>query len=132
MTPQLMILGWTLVLAIVHIMAAASARTQETGVEYNAGPRDGPGPPVGKITARLQRAEKNFYETLPLFIAAVLIANIAHRDGPLTLWGAGLYFACRVIYLPLYALGIPMVRSIVWIASLIGLALILWAILKPA
>jgi uncharacterized MAPEG superfamily protein len=131
MTPQLMILGWTLVLAVVYIMAAASARTRETGVDYNAGPRDGPGPPVGKITARLQRAEKNLYETLPLFIAAVLIANIAHRDGPLTLWGAGLYFVGRVIYLPLYALGIPMVRSIVWIASLIGLALILWAILKP-
>jgi uncharacterized MAPEG superfamily protein len=131
MTPQLVILGWTLVLAVVYIMASASARTRETGVDYNAGPRDGPGPPVGKITARLQRAEKNLYETLPLFIAAVLIANIAHRDGPLTLWGAGLYFVGRVIYLPLYALGIPMVRSIVWIASLIGLALILWAILKP-
>jgi uncharacterized MAPEG superfamily protein len=132
MTPQLIILGWTLVLAIVHIMAPAIARTRETGVEYNAGPRDEAGPPVGKVTARLQRAEKNFYETLPLFIAAVLIANAAHRDGALTLWGAGLYLVGRVAYLPLYALGIPKVRSIVWGVALLGVILILWAILKPA
>jgi uncharacterized MAPEG superfamily protein len=132
MTPQLMILGWTLVLAIVHILAPAFARTRETGVEYNAGPRDEAGPPVGKITARLQRAEKNFFETLPLFIAAVLIANISHRDSVLTLWGAGLYLAGRVLYLPIYALGIPKLRSIVWGVALLGLMLILWAILKPA
>jgi uncharacterized MAPEG superfamily protein len=131
MTPQLMILGWTLVLAIVHIMAPAIARTRETGVEYNAGPRDEAGPPVGRVTARLQRAEKNFYETLPLFIAAVLIANLAHRDGALTLWGAGLYLVGRIAYLPIYALGIPKIRSVVWGVALLGLVLILWAILKP-
>jgi uncharacterized MAPEG superfamily protein len=132
MTPQLTILGWTLVLAIVQILLPGFARTRETGVAYNAGPRDDPGPPVGKVTGRLQRAEKNLYETLPLFIAAVLIANLAHRDGPLTLWGAGLYLAGRVLYVPIYALGIPKLRSVVWGVALVGLILILWAILKPA
>jgi uncharacterized MAPEG superfamily protein len=132
MTPQLIILGWTLVLAVAQILLAAGARTQETGVDYNAGPRDGAGPPVGKVTARLQRAQKNLYETLPLFIAAVLIANVAHRDGALTLWGAGLYLGGRIVYVPLYAFGVPMVRSIAWMVSLLGLALVLWAVLKPA
>ncbi len=124
MTPQLTILGWTLVLAIVQILLAAAARTQETGIAYNAGPRDGDGPPIGTIAARLKRAQANLYETLPLFIAAVLIANVAHRDGPLYLGG-------RVVYVPFYGFGVPG-RPLIWIASLIGLALVLWAILKPA
>jgi uncharacterized MAPEG superfamily protein len=131
MTPQLMILGWTLILAIVQILLAAAARTQETGIAYNAGPRDAEGPPPGKMTARLKRAQSNLYETLPLFIAAVLIANVAHRDGALTLWGSGLYLGGRVVYVPFYAFGVPG-RPLIWIASLIGLALVLWAILKPA
>jgi len=131
MTPQLMILGWTLVLALFQILLAGVVRTRETGVGYNAGPRDSEGPPIGKITGRLQRAQRNLNETLPLFIAAVLIANLAHRDGPLTLWGSGVYLAGRVVYVPFYAFGITG-RPLVWIASLIGLALMLWAILKPA
>ncbi|WP_174300856.1 MAPEG family protein [Caulobacter sp. S45] len=132
MTTELSILGWTLVLAIVQVFLPAAARSRETGVGYNAGPRDEPGPPVGKVTGRLQRAEKNLFETLPLFAAAVLIANLAHRDGALTLWGAWTYLVMRIIYLPLYAFGVPVVRSVAWILSVLGLVLILFAVLRPA
>jgi uncharacterized MAPEG superfamily protein len=64
-----------------------------------------------------------------VFAAAVLIAHVAGREGTLTLWGTGLYLAARVIYLPLYAAGIPFVRSLVWLASLLGIILLLNAIL---
>ena len=129
MTTELTILGWTLVLAIVQIFLPAGFRNRETGIAFNAGPRDEPGPPVGKVTGRLQRAQKNLYESLPLFAAAVLIAHVAHRDGALTLWGAWLYLIARIVYVPLYGFGVPMVRSIVWGVSLLGLALVLIAIL---
>ena len=129
MTTELTLLGWTLVLAIVQIFLPAGFRNRETGIEYNAGPRDGPAPPVGKVTGRLQRAQQNLYESLPLFAAAVLIAHVAHREGALTLWGAWLYLIARIIYVPLYGFGVPKVRSMVWGVSLIGLALVLVAIL---
>ena len=132
MTTELSILGWTLVLAIVQIFLPSGFRSRETGIAFNAGPRDEPGPPVGKVTGRLQRAEKNLFETLPLFAAAVLIAHVANRDGALTLWGAWTYFVMRIIYVPLYAFGVPMVRSVAWILSVLGLVLILFAVLKPA
>ena len=76
---------------------------------------------------RLQRAQKNLFETLPLFIAAVLIAHLGGRDGALTGWGVALYFWARVVYLPLYAFGIPYVRSLVWLVSLAGLILVIVA-----
>ena len=131
MTTELTLLGWTVVLAIAQILLAASSRTQETGLAYNASARDAAGPPVGTMTARLQRAQANLFETLPLFAIAILVAHVAGRDGTLTLIGAWLYFVARVAYVPLYALGIPMVRSLVWMAGLVGVVLVLVAILGP-
>ena len=131
MTTELTLTGWTLVLAVVQILLAGFLRTQETGSTYNVGPRDEQGPPVGKITGRLQRAEKNLFETLPLFIGAILIAHVGGRDGSLTLWGAWLYLLARIAYVPIYAAGIPVLRSVVWGVGFIGLVLVFIAILHP-
>ena len=131
MTTELTLLGWTLVLALIQILLPAMLRTGETGVEYNASARDEEGPPVGKLTGRMMRAQRNLFETLPIFAAAILIAHVAGRTGALTWWGATLYFRARIVYVPLYALGIPYIRSLVWRASLLGIILLLVAILLP-
>ena len=132
MTTEFTLLAWTLVLALVQILLPAMLRTGETGVSYNAGARDEEGPPVGKITGRLQRAQRNLFETLPVIAAGLIVAHIAGRNGALTWWGAMLYFWARIVYLPLYALGVPYVRSLVWLVSLLGTILVLVAILMPS
>ena len=132
MTPELTMLGCTLVLALVQILLPALFRTRETGTASNVSARDGDGPPVGKITGRLQRAQANLFETLPLFAAAVLIAHVTAQESALTLYGAALYLAARVLYLPLYAFGVPVVRTLVWCVSIAGLLMIFWAILLPS
>ena len=129
MTSELTILAWTLVLALVQILLTAAFRTKETGLSYNMGARDTQAPPMGKITSRLQRAQANLFETLPLFAAAVLASNAGGHDNSMTLLGAQIYFGARVLYVPLYAFGIPLVRSLAWGASLAGLVMILVAIL---
>ena len=48
--------------------------------------------------------------------------------GPLTLWGAVLYVVGRAIYLPLYAFGVPVLRTIVWLISMVGIVMILVAL----
>lgn len=128
MTPEFTFLALTLVLAVAQIGAAAMARTAELGAKWNTGPRDEPAPPPGKLAGRLMRAQANLFETLPLFAAAVIMAEVAGRAGELTFWGAGLYFVARVIYVPLYAVGVPVVRSLVWLASLAGLGMVLAAL----
>lgn len=132
MNLELTCLGWTVVLALVQIFLPAILRTRETGAAYNAGPRDEPGPPVGRVTGRLQRAQKNLFETLPLFAALVLIAHVAGREGGATRLGALLYFWARVVYVPLYGFGVPYLRSLAYVVSVVGLVLYLVAILKPA
>lgn len=69
------------------------------------------------------------FETLPLFAAAVLIAHVAGERSTVTLWGCWLYLIARVIYLPLYAFGVPVLRSLVWALSLLGLVMVLAAVL---
>jgi len=128
MTPEFIVLAATLVLALVQILAAGAARTAELGGKWNAGPRDGNPPPPGKLAGRLKRAQDNLFETLPLFIAAVLMAVVADKTGPLTAWGAHLYLAARILYVPLYALGVPYVRSLVWMGGLAGLVMIIAAL----
>jgi uncharacterized MAPEG superfamily protein len=132
MTTELTILAWTLVLALVQLFIPAALRNKETGKDYNIGPRDEPGPPVGKVTGRLQRAHRNLLETLPVFAVAILIAHVENRDGALTLWGAWLYLLARIVYVPLYAYGVPLIRSLAFQVSLVGLTLLLIAILRPA
>ena len=128
MHPDLIMLAFTLILAIVQIAWAAVARTNETGLKWNAGPRDGEAPSVGSVAGRLMRAQANLFETLPIFIGAVLIAQIADKAGPLTMWGAHLYFFGRLIYLPLYRFGVTGLRTLAFIASLAGIVMILYAL----
>ncbi|WP_240623380.1 MAPEG family protein [Brevundimonas lutea] len=128
MTPEFILLAATLVLALVQILAAGAARTAELGARWNAGPRDGTPPPPGKLAGRLMRAQANLFETLPLFIAAVLMAHVAGKDGTLTLLGAQLYFFGRLAYVPLYAFGVPYVRSAAWGVATLGLVLIIAAL----
>lgn len=129
MTTELTLLGWTLVLALVQIFLCAGMRTWETGVGYNMSARDDAAPPMRPITARLQRAQANLFETLPLFAAAVLIAHVAGRTGAETVLGCQLFLAARVLYVPLYAFGVPYLRTVVWAVSLWGLLQVLWALL---
>jgi uncharacterized MAPEG superfamily protein len=132
MSTELVLLGWTLVLAIVQILLHSTLRTREVGMAFNASARDGTPPPPSKVTARLERAKLNLFETLPLFIGAVLATHVAGVTGTLTWWGCWLYFGARVLYVPLYAFGVPYLRSLVWVVSMAGLALVLLALLGNA
>lgn len=128
MTPEFTFLALTLILALAQIGAAGLARTAELGGKWNAGPRDAEVPPPGKLAGRLMRAQSNLFETLPLFAAAVIMAEVAGRTGELTVWGAGLYFAARVVYVPLYAFGVPYIRSLVWLVAAGGLVAVIVAL----
>ena len=128
MGPELIYVAGVLVLALVQILAAAAARTQSTGLEWNMGPRDTPVPDLSPLAARLTRAQANLFETLPLFALAVIILHVTHRENFSTALGAALYFWGRVLYVPLYAAGVTFWRSLVWMTSLVGLVLVLAAL----
>ena len=125
MTIELTMLALSIVLGLVQIMIAANASTRQRGADWNVGARDEVLPPLAGTAGRLDRALRNFLETFPLFAAAVLIAALAGRHNWMTEWGAVLYFAARVAYVPLYAYGVRIVRSVAWGVATLGIILIL-------
>ncbi len=125
---ELKLLGAAAVLGLVHMLLGAHAATRDRGLAWNAGPRDET-PPQGVLAGRLQRAFANYRETFPIFAAALLGAILAGKAGDLTLWGSALYLAGRVVYVPLYAAGVPYVRSVAWLVAMIGVALVLAALI---
>ena len=125
MTTELSVLAWGCVLALVHIFAAAQVKTKQYGTKWNMGARDEELPPPNPLVGRLTRAQANFFETFPLVIAAILIVQAAGLNSKWTAIGAMVWLGARVIYLPLYAMGVPMVRTLVFMASLVGLLMIL-------
>ena len=125
---ELTVLAWGCVLALLHIFAAVQAKTRQYGNKWNVGPRDEDLPPAAPLVGRLARAQANFFETFPVMIAAVLIVGAAGLAGKWTAIGAWLWLGARIAYLPLYALGVPYLRSLAWVTSLLGIVLVL----KPA
>ncbi|MFL9582580.1 MAPEG family protein [Stenotrophomonas sp. AB1(2024)] len=126
---EIQMLGWAIVLGLVQVMLAAGAVTRERGLAWNASARDGVPPPPGPLAARLQRAQANFLETFPFFAAAVLAVVLTQRQDGTTALAVQLYFWARLVYVPLYAAGIPYVRSLVWVVSMLGIVLLLWRLL---
>lgn len=126
---ELKMLGWAIVLGIVQLLLAAMTMTAQRGLAWNASARDGTPAPLQGVAARLERAFHNFLETFPFFAAAVLAVALMHRQGALSALAVQLYVWARVVYLPLYAAGVPYLRSLVWAVSMLGIMLLVVAIL---
>jgi uncharacterized MAPEG superfamily protein len=129
MTPELLMLALSVVLGFVHIIVSAIATTGQYGFKWNLSARDAPMPPLQVVAGRLHRALHNFLETFPLFAVAVLVADATNRHGWMAVWGSQIYFYARVLYLPIYAAGIPVVRTVVWTVASAGIVMVLLALI---
>jgi uncharacterized MAPEG superfamily protein len=127
---ELKLLMAAVIIGLVQIVWAATAGS---GGERNAawllGPRDEP-KPVGVVAGRLNRALGNFLETFPLFAVALLACDFAGKFGPLTYWGAILYVVGRALFVPIYASGLAVVRTLVWTASMVGIVMVIVAFFR--
>ena len=129
MNAELSLLAWAMLLGFAHIFAASTVVTRERGMKWNASARDGEARPLSPLAGRLQRAQANFLETFPFFAAAVLAVVVLDCGDATTALGAQCYFWARLLYVPVYAAGIPYVRTVIWAVSLWGLLQVLWALL---
>ena len=98
-------------------------------MKWNASARDDSSKPLSPLAGRLQRAQSNFFETFPFFAAAAIAVVVAGRGSDTTALAAQVYFWARVVYLPLYAAGIPYVRSLVWLVSILAILALVFALL---
>ena len=121
-----------MLLGLVHLTAASFTFKAQVGNAYSVGPRDEDLRPSG-VAGRLDRAQRNFLETFAIFVAAVLLLGQLDRTGGwLSEAGAVVYLGGRILFLPLYAAGIPWLRTFSWNIATAGLAMVIAAVVWPA
>lgn len=123
LSADLMLLVWSVALCVVQMLIAASVKAPQVGLSTLAGNRDNM-PPVSGLAGRAARAHANMLENIVLFAALVLVAHVSGRANEMTALGAQLFFWARLVYAAVYLVGIPWIRTGIWLVSMVGLVLI--------
>jgi uncharacterized MAPEG superfamily protein len=123
MTAELSLLVWSVLLMFVQMLVAAQGSTIQVGLPRLAGNREDI-PAATGWAGRARRAHLNMLENLVLFAALVLVAHAAGRSNAMTVLGAQLFFWGRLAYAVIYVAGVPWLRTVVWLVSVVGMALI--------
>jgi uncharacterized MAPEG superfamily protein len=122
-------LVWSGILTFLMLLVASAMCARPWapgGVQIAFGNRENLPLALGPA-GRAQRAAHNMLEGMVLLLAAVLAAQMAGK-GAQAATGATIFFWARLVYWPLYLAGIIYLRTAVWFVSIIGLAMIVWAI----
>ena len=123
MKPELTLLAWASLLAVVQAVIAVQGALMQVGLPMLAGNREGM-PEITGWGGRAARAHRNLIENLVLFAALVLAAVAAGKTNDATLLGAQIFLWARVGYAVVYIAGIPWLRTGIWGVSVVGLAMI--------
>lgn len=125
---ELKMLFGAVILGLIQLLLSAQLSTAQRGLAWNVSPRDEKVPELTGMAGRVDRAFKNLMQTFPFFAAVILMVQITTLANNTTALGAQMYLYARIAYVPLYALGIPYIRSLVWGISLVGIILVMSAL----
>ena len=130
MTPELTALAIALLVHMVLIALFAVRANMEIGPKYTTSPRDEPpSRPLSTVSARLQRAVSNSFESLILFAPAALMVGLTGQSSGWTAFLAWIFVLARILYIPAYAMGIAPGRSAIWGVGFLATLLLVLAAL---
>jgi uncharacterized MAPEG superfamily protein len=124
MSPDLKFLVWTVLLTLAQSVIAVLGAMLQVGLPALAGNRENL-PAFTGWADRAARAHRNMLESLVLFAALVLDAQVAGKANGTTAMGSQLFFWARLVYVPVYLIGIPWARTGVWGISVVGMVMII-------
>lgn len=130
MTPELTYLAYSIALFFIVVLIQGYSGIANNGGLAMANSRDNLKPPT-PFQARMKRLVDNYRENLWFFAPLVLIAAAAQPDPISNAWtilGAQVFFFTRLAHAIWYMMGWPYVRPLLWLAGVIGCALIFLAL----
>ena len=107
---ELVVINWALIVVASLIKAKA---WKPSGMMAALGNRDTAADCSG-FPARTDRAARNMLENMVLFTALALVASVGGVTDPNVELGARIFFWARLVYIPIYMIGIPVARTGVW------------------
>jgi len=126
MTYELILVTYMAIITWLLLFVAAIIRTRAwtvEGVKRGFGNRENL-PEKTKLSGRADRAAQNTLENFIIFFALVSIAHLGKIASPEVVKGAEIFFWARVVYIPVYLIGIPYLRTILWVIGVVGLVII--------
>jgi uncharacterized MAPEG superfamily protein len=100
------------------------AAGEKAGLAENLGNRDSMRP-LTVSGQRAARALANMQEALPVFLALALLNLIVGTAAGMAITGAILFLVARTLYTAIYIAGVPVLRTLIWLASWVGLVMML-------
>ena len=94
--------------------------------------QDGVGPSdpteMANWAIRARRAHNNTIENLIPFVGLILILNSIGYSSELTILGAAIFFWSRLLYIICYVLGVPIIRTLSFVAGWFGTLIFMYEI----
>ena len=128
MSIELQYLIFAIFLLLIKLVLQATSGFLANGFAGFAGSRDDEVLTTG-IGGRFERAYYNMLETFPVFAALVLIVQVSESWTSISALAVQIYFWARVVYIPLYIVGIPILRTFAWLVSAAGIVMLAWPLL---
>ncbi|MEO1562544.1 MAG: MAPEG family protein [Pseudomonadota bacterium] len=129
MTPELTVLALAALLQYIQFVLMSVPLNLQLGPKATAGPRD-EALEIKGIPGRLFRAFNNHFEALILFTIAVIVVTLSDQSTPYTAACAWTYLIARILYIPAYAIGVPFLRTLIFVVGFAAtLAMILSALI---
>lgn len=122
MTPLLWILFavlvWNVVLTLVPVVAVSIKDPM-----FGTTNRDGEAPEMALWGQRAKRASENMKENLPLFLGMTVLVHLTDPGNATALMGAQVFFGARVLHGIVYIVGVPFIRTLIWLTSMVGVGM---------
>ena len=126
MTHTLNLVVYSAILTFAMLVAAALLRTRAwtpAGMKIAFGNRNNVSN-ISPLSFRADQTAQNTLEGFMLFTALAITAHIAGVNVAQSELGANLFFWARIVYIPVYLIGIAYLRTAIWIVSIVGLGMI--------
>ena len=121
MGTELGILGLYGLVVLATIFAQVLTAQAQVGLPMLLKPRDDI-PKLTGIAGRMERAQLNSIVALALVAPAILILATKGNSTATTLLAAQIFLIARILYVPVYAAGLPWARTLVWLAGFLATA----------
>lgn len=123
MKPEITLLVCAVGLTFIQIIVALLLSLPQAGLPALLGNREDM-PALEGAAGRAHRAHRNMVESMVMFVPLVLAASVSGRANATVVLGAQIFVWARLAFAAIYVIGIPVLRTLAWLAGVVGMALI--------
>lgn len=130
MSTEMQYLAWTALLTAALWIPYAVAQVATNGPLKSENFRDPTPRPLPLWGQRAGRVQANAVESFAPYAALVLIVQVTGKADAMTAFWAGLFFWARLAHVVVYLLGLPHVRTLVFVTGFVAVAGLFYEIMR--